>query len=89
MIKRCSEGLSDDVVKLNFKRYEAGRKLKNIAPTSIDRRGDKLHIVGEEIKINQALVPNNIYDQELDYIRALYGVGTDHDGKNDGADVRT
>lgn len=28
MIKRRSEGLSDDVVKLNFKRYEAGRKLK-------------------------------------------------------------
>lgn len=78
-------GLSDDVVKLNFKRNEAGRKLKNIAPTSIERRGDKLHIAGEEIKMNHALVPDNIYDQEIDYIRALYGVGTDHDGKNDGA----
>lgn len=74
MIKRRSEGLSDDVVKLNFKRYEAGRKLKNIAPTSIERRGDKLHIAGEEITINHALVPDNIYDQELDYIRALYEV---------------
>lgn len=28
MIKWRSEGLSDDVVKFNFKRYEAGRKLK-------------------------------------------------------------
>ena len=41
---------------------------------SIERRGDKLHIAGEEITINHALVPDNIYDQELDYIRALYEV---------------
>lgn len=39
---------------------------------SIERRGDKLHIAGEGIKINHALVPDNIYDQELGYIRALY-----------------
>jgi hypothetical protein len=74
IIKRRSEGLPDDVVKLDFKRLESGRKLKNIAPASIERKGDKLHIVGEEITINQALVPDNIAKQELDYIRALYEV---------------
>ena len=53
MIKRRSEGLLDDVVKLNFKQYESGRKLKNIASMSIERRGDKLHIAGEEITIKK------------------------------------
>ena len=74
MIKRRSEGLSDDVVKLDYKRYESGQLLKNIAPASIERRGDKLHIAGEIITINRALVPDNIAEQELDYIRALYEV---------------
>lgn len=74
MLKRRSEGLSDDVAKLNYKRFETGRKLKNIAPTSIECRGDKLHIAGEKITIDRALVPDDIADQELDYIRALYEV---------------
>ena len=74
IIKRRAEGLSDDVVKLNYKRLESGQLLKNIAPASIERRGDKLHIAGEVITINQALVPDNVAEQELDYIRALYEV---------------
>lgn len=74
MIKRRSEGLSDEVVKLDYKRYESGQLLKNIAPASIERRGDKLHIAGEVITIDRALVPDNIAEQELDYIRALYEV---------------
>jgi hypothetical protein len=74
IIKRRSEGLSDDVTKLNYKRMESGQLLKNIAPASIERRGDKLHIAGEIITINRALVPDNIAEQELDYIRALYEV---------------
>lgn len=74
MIKRRSEGLSDEVVKLDYKRHESGQLLKNIAPVSIERRGDKLHIAGEVITIDRALVPDNLADQELDYIQALYEV---------------
>ena len=57
---------------LNYQRMEAGKKLKNIAPATIERRGDKLHISGEVITIHQALVPDDVGKHELDYIRALY-----------------
>lgn len=72
IIKRRAEGLSDDVTLLNYQRMEAGKKLKNIAPATIERRGDKLHISGEVITIHQALVPDDVGKHELDYIRALY-----------------
>ena len=38
IIRRRSEGLSDDVTALNYQRMETGRSLKNIAPTTIERR---------------------------------------------------
>lgn len=60
--------------KVQLQALRGWAKTKNIAPTSIERRGDKLHIAGEEITINHTFVPDNIYDQELDYIRALYEV---------------
>ncbi len=72
IIRRRSEGLSDDVTVLNYQRMEKGRTLKNIAPATIERRGDKLHISGKVITIHQALVPDDIGKHELDYIRALY-----------------
>lgn len=72
IIRRRAEGLSDDVITLNYQRTEAGKKLKNIAPATIERRGDKLHISGEVIIIHQALVPDDVGQNELDYIRALY-----------------
>lgn len=72
LIRRRADGLSDDVTVLNYQRMEAGRKLKNIAPATIERRGDKLHISGEVITIHQALVPDDTGKHELDYIRALY-----------------
>lgn len=72
IIRRRAEGLSDDVTLLNYQRMEAGKKLKNIAPATIERRGDKLHISGEVITIHQALVPDDVGKHELDYIRALY-----------------
>lgn len=72
IIRRRAEGLSDDVTKLNYLRLETGRSLKNIAPATIERRGDKLHIAGEVITIHKALVPDDIANHELDYIRALY-----------------
>lgn len=72
IIRRRAEGLSDDVTKLNYQRLETGRSLKNIAPATIERRGDKLHIAGEVITIHKALVPDDIANHELDYIRALY-----------------
>ena len=72
IIRRRSEGLSDDVITLNYQRTETGRSLKNIAPATIERRGNKLHISGEIIIIHQALVPDDVGNHELDYIRALY-----------------
>lgn len=72
IIRRRAEGLSDDVTVLNYQRMETGKKIKNITPATIERRGDKLHISGEVITIHQALVPDDIGKHELDYIRALY-----------------
>lgn len=72
IIRRRAEGLSDDVTALNYQRMETGKKLKNIAPATIERRGDKLHISGEVITIHQALVPDDVGKHEMDYIHALY-----------------
>lgn len=72
IIIRRAEGLSDDVVSLNYQRMEMGKKLKNITPATIERRGNKLHISGEVITINQMLVPDDISKHELDYIYALF-----------------
>lgn len=72
IIRRRSEGLSDDVTTLNYQRMGTGRTLKNIAPATIERRGSKLHISGEIITIHQALVPDEVSNHELDYIHALY-----------------
>lgn len=72
IIRRRSEGLSDDVTMLNYQRMATGKALKNIPPATIERRGDKLHISGEVITIHPALVPDDIGKHELDYIRALY-----------------
>lgn len=74
IIRRRAEGLFDDVTLLNYQRTEKGRTLKNIAPTTIERRGNKLHISGEVITIHRALVPDDICKHELDYIRALYEI---------------
>ena len=72
IIRRRAEGLSDDVTSLNYERHENGRLLKDIAPATIERKGDKLHIGGEVITIHHLLVPDNVEKQELDYIHALY-----------------
>ena len=72
IIRRRSEKQTDDVTMLNYQRMETGRSIKNIAPATIERRGDKLHISGEVITIHRALVPDDIGKHELDYIRALY-----------------
>lgn len=71
IIRRRSEGLSDDVTELKYRRLETGRKLKNIAPATIERRGDKLHISGETITIHRELVPDDVGKHEMDYILAL------------------
>ena len=72
IIRRRSEGLPDKVTTLNYKRMATGRALKNIAPASIERRGDQLQITGEFITIHQMHIPEIIGSHELDYIRALY-----------------
>ncbi len=72
IIRRRADGLPDDVVTLNYARHETGKLLKDIAPATIERRGDKLHIGGEIITIHQMLVPDSVRKQELDYIHALY-----------------
>ena len=72
IIRRRSEKKTDDVTMLNYQRMETGRSIKNIAPATIERRGDKLHISGEVITIHRALVPDDIGKHELDYICALY-----------------
>lgn len=59
------------VTSLNFNRRETGQKLKNITPTSIERRGDKLVISGETIPIDQKLVPAASALEELRYVKAL------------------
>lgn len=62
---------SDDITTLTIKKKENGKRIKDIAPATIERRGDKLHICGEEIVIHQMLVPQNVANIELKYIKAL------------------
>ena len=88
IIRRRSEGLSDDVTALNYQRMETGRSLKNIAPATIERRGDKLHISGEVITIHQALVPDDVGNPDNgnmlihgDNLIALQALQQDYAGK--------
>lgn len=91
IIRRRAEGLDDNVVTLTYKRIENGQLLKNIVPSTIVRRGDKLHIAGEEITINQLIMPDEIENHELDYIHALYEAYAEKLQKNTftAADVST
>lgn len=71
IINCLSEGNSDDIKMLTIKKKETGKRIKDVAPATVERRGDKLHICGEEIIIHQLLVPENIADIELACVRAL------------------
>lgn len=75
-IRRRAEGKDDNVTTLNYKRHETGKLIKNIAPATIERRGDKLHIAGEEIQISHEDAPETLQEHEkaMAYIRALYEV---------------
>lgn len=66
-----AENKSDDITTLTIKKKENGKRIKDIAPATIERRDDKLHICGEEIVIHQMLVPKNVANIELKYIKAL------------------
>lgn len=59
IINLRAEGKDDDVTTLTFRRKETGRLIKNIAPATIERRGDKLHICGEEIIIRKEIYPDD------------------------------
>lgn len=71
IINNRAEGKSDDITTLTIKKKETGKRIKYIVPATIERRGDKLHICGEEIVIHQMLVPQNVANIELKYIKAL------------------
>ena len=60
IINLRAEGKDDDVTTLDFKRKETGKRIKDIAPATIERRGDKLHICGEEIIIRKEIFPDDI-----------------------------
>lgn len=71
IINNRAEGKSDDITTLTIKKKENGKRITDIAPATIERRGDKLHICGEEIIIHQMLVPQKVANIELKYIKAL------------------
>lgn len=71
IINNLAEGKSDDISTLTIKKKELGKRIKDIAPTTIERRGDKLHICGEEIVIHSSLIPDKESDEPLRYIKAL------------------
>ena len=60
IINLRAEGKDDDVTTLDFKRKETGKRIKDIAPATIERRGDKLHICGEEIIIRKEIFPDDM-----------------------------
>lgn len=71
IVFRRAEGKSDDITTLTIKKKETGKRIKDIALATIECRGDKLHICGEEIAIHQMLVPQDVSSIELKYIKAL------------------
>ena len=59
IINLRAEDKDDDVTFLTYRRKETGKLIKNIAPATIERRGNKLHICGEEIIIQKELIPDD------------------------------
>lgn len=70
IIARRANGESDDITTLSIKLKETGKRIKDIAPATIERRGDRLHICGEEIIIRKELYP----DDESEGIRCFQAV---------------
>ena len=60
IINLRAENKYDDVTTLTYRRKETGKRIKNIAPATIERRGDKLHICGEEIIIRKEIFPDDM-----------------------------
>lgn len=61
----------EDVTKVTIEARETGRRIKDIAPATIECRGNKLHISGEIITIPTNLLPENQVIEELKYVQAL------------------
>lgn len=81
MIRKRAQGFSDDVTSLSYKRVQSAKRLKDVDPASIERRGDKLHVAGEVISLYPFKMTEESMEQELGYIRALYEVYAEKLGK--------
>lgn len=71
IIHERASGRAGDIKTLTIKKKEIGKRIKDIAPATIECKDGKLHICGEEIIIHRQLVPDEVADVELRYIKAL------------------
>lgn len=71
IISERASGRDSDITSLTIKKKEVGKRIKDIALATIECKDGKLHICGEEIIIHQQLVPDEVADIELRYIKAL------------------
>ena len=71
IINERASGRAGDIKTLTIKKKEIGKRIKDIAPATIECKDGKLHICGEEIIIHRQLVPDEVADVELRYIKAL------------------
>ena len=71
LINRIAEGREADVQTLTIEKKENGKRIKNVAPATIERKGDKLRICGEEIIICKELI---LDDDERKGLRCFQAV---------------
>ena len=72
LIEHIADGKPEVVSKVDFKAREAGRRLKDIPPASVEYRDGRIHIGGETLTVNMKEFSEEEADDALQYVKALY-----------------
>ena len=73
LIEHIADGKPEDVVVLDYKAREKGRRhVKDIVPTTLEYRDGKFDIKGELITVDMSKYSEEEADQTLRYVQALY-----------------
>ena len=73
LIEHIADGKPEDVVVLDYKAREKGRRhVKDIVPTTLEYRDGKFDIKGELITVDMGKYSEEEADQTLRYVQALY-----------------
>lgn len=72
IIQHIAAGEPEDVHKVDYVARESGRRIKDVPITTVEMRGDKIHINGEVITVEVDRVNAQENDENPKYLSAIY-----------------